>query len=652
MPPKDYRNALSMREKIDEAGNGFHKEAGFETESPDMYRFRATENFFPRFSLEEFESSLPVKFRTYIVRDANEQAERDSLSNFLLSHRIEASTQNLGRKVPNMPEGIFEISSAVRYFLLRTGRKELADEFESTMAINPALEKTDEQKKTRAQARGRMLARLSEEFTNETPENIETPATPTDFKRLIRRFVYLQTLSSYFTKSLDSLSKSEDVSFTDEDLKKCRHVSEFDAVSERVLKQSDFICSPAYKYINIDSLLQNMEYKEIHDLCKNAERIKEPMKTFVNDIDAAAYYIPYENVSQNALDTVKDINKNNDTLPDRLFKQVKDADPFYIVHGSPEYDDMKKSMNAYASFKVKLDPNDKNFEKNVEKLTKLTNNLLENGNRYLKHKGNSAVKNREIRRVDAAKSVIEFALKQLVSLTHLKYFKDLPAAKKGLNNTHTNASSRPSVNTSQASSSIDFYRRGKDFAAIGYQVSNNNADEIQKGLNGIFSPEDSVTNWFKGFDLDKPEDFKKPYTGKQKEAAEKLITNLVAKSIVLRTQRNVYPEGNKEKPKTPKTPKDRLYAKINTLSEGLNYKEFASFIKMTGPLKEALGEITPEKIYTFVTEEKWASVNKLASNVMKDIPVLAAKHSGGKQRKSVNVNSNKMEENISKSKTL
>ena len=652
MPPKNYRNALSMRAKIDEVGNSFHKDTGYESERADMFRFRMSDKFFPAFSLDEFENSLPIKFRTYIVRDADRQRERSALSNFLLSQRIEASTQNLGRQVPDMPAGISEISNAVRYFLTKTGRKDLADEFERTMEVDPSLEATDEQKKTKAYARGRMLAKLSEEFRNETPENIETPASFIDFKRLNPRFIFLQALSSYFSKSLDTLSKSGNVSFTDEDLKLCRHVSEFDAVSERVLKQSDFICSPCYKYFNVDSLLHNMEYKEIHDLCKNAERIKEPMKTFVNDIDAAAYYIPYENANQRASDIVKDINKNNDTLPDRLFKQVKAADPFYIVNGSDEYDEMKKSMNEYSSLKVSLNPEDKNFEKNVEKLTKLTNKLLKKSNGYLTHKGNSAVKNREIRRVEAAKAVSDFAKKQLESLKELKYFKSIAGLDKENKNTNINSAVNSEKEPSSSVSSLEFYRRGKSFAGLKYQVTNDNTDTIQNGLNNVFNPTGEEENWFAALNLGNARDFKKPYIGTEKRMAEDLITHMVAKEIISKVQKNVYPSGNKDKPKTPKTPADRLFGKINVLAEGLSYDEFAQFIKLTNPLKNAFSKITPENVYKFVTDENWSSLDSLSKDVMKNIPTLVAKNSGSKQRKSVNVNSNKMEENISKSKTF
>lgn len=652
MQPKDYQNALSMRKKIEEAGNEFHKEAGFEAETPNLFRLRVLENLSSKVSFEELEHSLPIRFHKYLIRDAQKQTERDAFSNFLLSHRIAASTQNLGRKVPNMPNGISEIAGVVRFFLEKTGRKELADEFERTMAIDPALEASNEQKKSRAIARGKMLAKISEEFKNETPENIEMPEENNDFKRLSPRFIFLQALSSCFSKSLDSFINSEEISFTDEDLKLCRHVSEFESLSERILKQSDFICSPYYKYFNIEALLQNMEYEDIHNQCKNAERMEEPFRTFTNDIDAAAYYLPFKNAKRNVLNTVKDINKNNDTLPDRIFKQVKDADPFYLFSGSNEYDDMKKSMKEYASLKVKLNPEDKNFEKDVEKLTEAANLLLKNTNRYLKNKGDLAKNKREAKRMEAAKAVRDFTRKQLESLKELKYFKSISSLERENANGYSNLSENALKDTDSAASSIEFYRRGKKFTSLHIKVSTDSTEIIQNGLNNVFNPSGEEENWFAALKLGNSNDFKKPYTGNEKRMAEDLISHMVAKAIIVRAQRKVYPDGNKDKPKTLKTASDRFYAKINAVAEGLSYDEFDKIIKMTTPLKKAFKEITPENVYNYVTEDNWYSLDSLTTRVMKNIPVLVAKHSDTKQRKPAKENSNKMKENTSKAKAL
>ena len=677
MPSNEKQTAQQLRHKVRDMRDRFRVGQGNGTETASGFRNRIMGELDVAPSREEFESALPHRFRSYLIRDPQEIRSRGTLGTYLQSQLVEAQTADLGHSAYPMPAAAERMRSTIRYYLEHTGKKQLAEEFDRVMEIEPdeeierrlriqypELGRNTEGaltaiKQEKAYARGAMLAKLSEEFATVTPETLEQPVSEADYRRLSRPYLYLNALASQMGVLLSAPDRKSEILFTPQDRKKCSHLIPFQPVAERVVRQMEVMSNPCYRYLNVEDMTHNMDHDTCNDLCKEMAAKGGVAGGFALDVKAVQEtslgYSPEEAATE-ADKARKAVESACTEGVEKLKKELKNADPFYILQGSPEYDALKRSVDAYSGRKLP-EFKDPAFSDKLRSLAQATKKLYKESCRYLKHKGAAVNGRHDRKRVEAAKSVREYAMQQMEQLKKLRRMKsvlddfEIETARKNMekervrqrNSVHSrDTRNRNSMRDSNASRDSDisrdtlnrdsmrdsrisrdslaqegelsrseFYKQGKKFANSSLRQENENTSELNRRLKLMFFP-DREFDLYGALGLDRQAEPGEPLLGMELATARELISHLTMKQVLRDEQRRAAKTGSA--------------SKIDQLAKGIPVDDFREFMGETPSLEAALENITREDVYRFVAGEDRKALKELSRKVTLELPAVAEAH--------------------------
>ncbi len=673
MPSSEKQTAQQMRHKVRDMREQFRKGQGNETETASGFRNRILGQLEAVPAGGEFESALPGRFRSYLIRDPEEIRSRGALGSYLQSQLVEAQTADLAYSAYPMPAAAERIRSTVRYYLEHTGRKQLAEEFDRVMEVEPDTEMERRLriqypelghntegalaalKQEKAYARGAMLAKLSEEFSGMTPETLEQPVSDADYRRLSRPYLYLNALASQMGTLLTATDRKSDILFTPQDRKKCSHLVAFQPVTDRVVRQMEVMSNPCYRYLEVNDLIHNMDHDSCNELCTEMAAKGGVAGSFALEVKAVqetSLGYTFEEAATEAENAIKAVNIACTEGMDQLKKEVKNADPFYLLQGSPEYDALKKSVEEYSANRMP-DIKDPGFLKKLRGMAQATKKLYRDSSRYLKHKETSSIGRHDRKRIDAAKAVREYAVKQMEQLKKLRRLKNvmddfgieearksmakersrqhgsvrMPAANTTLNrssqgrrtvrneklshNAQAQTFARNSQPAEEAFSRSEFYKQGKKFVNYSFRQENENTNELNRRLKLMFFP-DREFDLYGALGLDRQVEPGEPLLGMELATARELISHLTMKQVLRDEQRRAAKSGSP--------------SKIDQLAKGIPVDDFREFMGETPSLEKALENISREDVYRLVAGEDRKALKELSRKVALELPAVAEAH--------------------------
>ncbi len=667
MPVSENQAAQQMWHKVRDMRGQFRQGQGHETESLAGFRNRVERELSAAPSMEEFGHAVPGRFSTFLIKDPEKQRSREALSAFLRHRLVEAGTADLGYTGYPMPPAAEKLRSIVRNYLENTGRKELADEFDRVMAVEPDSEierriridkpklkhntaqALEAEKRERAYARGAMLAKLAEEFAGLTPETLEQPVSDMDYRRLSRPYLYLGALASQMEALLAAPENKTEILFAPADREKCSRLSGFLPVTDRVVKQMETMSNPCYQYLDVDRMIRYMEHEDCRERCGKLAEKGGILGSFALDIKAmqdTSLGYNQEEIAVEVESAVKAMENACTKDLAALKKSVKKEAAFHLLQSYSEYETFKNSVEAYSVPKVP-DLKDPEFSKKLRSIAQATKKLYKASCRYLKHKGENVTGSRAQKRVEAAKAVRQYAIDQMNRLKNLKRLKSvtddfsIEKRRKQVTKIKTTAGGRGSVGPFGNAPSLEpvpdvmadrlsvgspltqknpiqrgeFYKQGKDLAAGKYRKENANTVELDRRLKLMFFPDEEF-DLYAVLGLDKQVSPKEPLTDLELDTAREVISHLTMKQVIRDEQR--------------RSAKNKTDSKILPLAAGMNIDDFRSFMGETPSLAAALGKITREDVYNLVAGEDRKALKKLSRKVTLELPAVAEAHLGRK----------------------
>ncbi len=591
--------------------------------------------------MEELERALPWRFKSYLIRDPEEQRRRSALGDFLRSRLESVETVAPGHRSRPMPAAAERIRSTVRYYLENTSRRELADEFDRVMEIEPDTEierririehpelgrdtaqALAAEKQKRAYARGAMIAKLSEEFANLTPEMLEPPVSDMDFRRLSRPYLYLNALSSQMEALLAAPERDSEILFSPDDRKICSRIVPMQPVADRVVRQMKVMSNPYYAYLDVNELICKIDHDICNDLCKGVAAQGGAVGNFALDIKAAQETSLGYDIEGAAAEADRVRMAHDEAFTgelEKLKKVVKTADPFYLLQGSREYDILRNTVESCSAQRMP-ELRDPAFSEKLRNLEKATKKLYKDSCRYLKYKGEEVSGRRDRQRVEAAKAVREYAVQQMERLKKLKHLKSVmddfdiqrrrrEALESGRNRWKNQNGEDPAMLEKMMERS-EFYKQGKQFTSIRFRKANKNTAELDRRLKRLFFPEREF-DLYGALGLDRQAPREELLTGKELTTARELISHLTMKQVLRDEQRRMKKTG--------------ADSKICQLADGIPVDDFRKFMAETPSLAAALEKITREDVCRLVAGEDRKALRKLSRKVALELPAVAETH--------------------------
>ncbi len=688
MPVSENQAAQQMWHKVRDMRGQFRQGQGHETESIAGFRNRVEHELSAAPSMEEFERALPGRFITFLIRDTEKQRSRESLGAFLRNRLVAAGTADLGYTGYPMPSAAEKLRSVVRNYLENTGRKELADEFDRVMAVEPDSEierriridkprlkhntaqELETEKKKRAYARGAMLAKLTEEFAGLTPETLEQPASDMDYRRLSHPYIYLGALASQMEALLAAPENKAEILFAPADREKCSHLTGFLPITDRVIKQMEMMSNPCYQYLDVDKMIRYMEHENCRKKCQKLAEKGGVVGSFALDIKAmqdTSLGYNLEELAVEADSAMKAMDNARTKDLEALKKSVKKEASFHLLQTYSEYEIFKNSVESYSVPKAP-DFKDPEFSKKLRSMAQATKKLYKASCRYLKYKGENVTGSRDKKRVEAAKEVRKYAVEQMNRLKNLKRLKSvaddfaIEARRKQAVKIKTAAGGRGSVGESgnapkleQVSGAMadrrsvgspltqkkpiqrgEFYKQGKDFASAKFRKENANTVELDRRLKLMFFPDEEF-DLYAALGLDMQVSPEEPLKDLKLDTAREVISHLAMKQVLRDEQRRAAKSG--------------IDSKILPLAAGMNIDDFRNFMGETPSLASALSKITREDVYSLVAGEDRKALKKLSRKVALELPAVAEAHLGRNRTNTNKGNATKLTETKNIKKT-
>lgn len=667
-----------MRVIMKDISREYRKGEGNQAEKLWEFRERMTKKLDVKVTPQELDRSLPAVFRPYRVFDGEEQHDRRALMEWMRRVKVEAATAEVEHRVQNIPDSVRDALPAIRYYLEKTGRKEIANEFENVMTAEPdteiarrlrindregklsgeALEEATRQEKSRrAFERGRMFAQLARDFAYKDPEDIVDAVRPNDFKMNFAEYHYLNSLAHCLENCLNADEEESEIRFTAEDRKKCLHIRSFEDVTDRFECQVDLICNPYYPYLDTGKIIRDMKPDKVRENCVRLVQEGGYFSTLgfdmiggalaVDSVRANAIYrrtvkekaaeesvapeadeIPgshdmearYEEAVSAAQEAITGMEAAYDNEMKPLVDQVCRADPFYMVFSSPEYGKIKEHMLAYAKVRIIPDPSDDKFDMQLKEAAKETKKLIKYSRMYLKHRGvdETGKKNKKDRRIDAARAVEKFSTEQFNRLRQIaKSRKAVAAVLEEETRERDSSVSRNIAASTRGTGRERFYKSGKQLLSSGYQKADAITGEVDRRLKEMFSP-DAGYDLYAVLGLDQDSNRKEPLSGEALDVANGLVECLMMK-MVLRNVQDICESNGKE-------------SSISQMTGKTSYGGLRDVVCATPTYKKAIRDINAETVYGLVTGDEKSSLTELSRKVTMELSASANRILSGKQQ--------------------
>lgn len=230
---------------------------------------------------------IPEKYKKYLITDEARQKQRAALTQRIREMKIEECTME-GVKSSEYDYHIRRVITPLEYYLKSMGDEELYREFRNEMAEredrpeqiirrradgetrDAATEAVDEQRHEKALKRGRLVARIAENFSKTTAEML---AGRKD-EEIVDAYKTLQLLHHFSTGIANYLKPDYNgnyILFSDEDRKTCRHMAELYDSTHEYIAQIGMIFNPYYPYLDTEKMISDMsENKELEQLALDA----------------------------------------------------------------------------------------------------------------------------------------------------------------------------------------------------------------------------------------------------------------------------------------------------------------------------------------------------------------------------------------------
>ncbi len=362
------------------------------------------------------------------------------------------------------------------------------------------------------------------------------------------------------------------------------------------------------------------------------------------------------------LGDVEGIRNVRNGLQPQLTALLEAADPFFIRYftGSPQFKNMKRSLQAYAQLPSPGDRTDADFTERIEALKEAAGQLLESASAYIRLKGGEGRNRNERKRVQAANEVCAFARDQLRSLNSLSnHLEDVANEEELLQEEMHNleagrnqeaAPDQEEVLNQEAEHNQEveqepedsiyeegmeaymnavldgevrddaeledvykenFYTNARRAIDAGSPEKNSCIQYILRILRNMFLPDDET---YERLGLTGKHDAEEPLPEKSTKLAKKLMQYMTTREILCKEQEQRLLEEKTEP------------SLIEIMSEEMEPEAFISLVTETPSFQKALEHLTCAGIYSFAADKNSAELKKLAGKVRAEMPQAARQY--------------------------